>query len=90
MLTVTEPSGEILLSYTSFPRVSLLEPKDFIFLSPGETIEVNFEIAHLYDLKAGNSYSVFATYQNTLDPNKYTTAWKGELKSNVVVFEIVL
>ncbi len=86
-LVIIGPAEEKVPS-TAFISVRTLELEDFGTLASGENITVSEDIEGNYYFQAGKVYSVFAVYQNTLDPDKYTTAWKGELKSNVVVFEI--
>lgn len=89
--TITGPSGE---TVPFAARINARPPteKDFVSLSPGETIETTINIQRLHHMTDIGPYSVSAVYQNVMDPTSFPlhkSAWKGEITSNVVVFEIV-
>jgi hypothetical protein len=86
--TIEGPLGK-LAPFIARVNVRPTRPNDFILLSPDETVEIFYDIESLYYLEDIGSYSIFAIYQNALDPDEITNAWKGELKSNVIVFEVV-
>jgi len=82
------PLGDVHPSFRVTVRHLL--PEDFVVLSPGETIEKSFDIQKIYDLTDIGPYSVSVVYQNAQDPGPFhRRAWKGEITSNVVDFEIV-
>lgn len=85
--TITGPSGKT-IPFTARVNVRALTEKDFVSLSPGETIDVSYDIERMYDLQHVGSYSIFAVYQNTINPETEKPAWQGEITSNVVIFEI--
>lgn len=60
---------------------------DFRELLPGEEILTNYELTKYYELEPG-AYSIQAVYDNESDPGDGRTAWKGEIKSNIVLIEI--
>jgi len=86
--TVKGPTDQ-LLPFIARVNVRPVKHSDFIILSPGETIVMPYELGTLYDLRDSGRYSIYAEYQNAIDPDRNITAWKGKLKSNEVVFEVI-
>jgi hypothetical protein len=81
------PSGEIIPAFRI--QMSPLTPEDFVTLSPGETIEKTLNIQRIYHPTDIGLYSLSAVYQNVMDPGLFSKkAWKGEITSNEVTFEI--
>jgi len=51
-----------------------------------ESARTLFIFGELYDIREPGKYFLQAVYQNQSDPGDGRTAWKGEIKSNVVTF----
>lgn len=60
----------------------------FIFLNPQDFISVSYDIERFYDLSEIGNYSVFAVYENQVDPENGLNSWKGTIKSNLVEFTV--
>lgn len=71
-------------------RVNIGDPADrhFTELAPGQSVEREFDLARTYDVSTPGSYTIQALYQNGTNPST-GPAWKGELMSNTVAFDIV-
>jgi len=67
----------------------LVGPKDFISLAPKDSFQINFDLrkGFVFPDESGH-YTIYVVYYNYFDPSWFSKAWKGELKSNVVNFEI--
>ena len=66
----------------------LVNPEDIKFLLPGKSIEVTYDINIDYEFNPGESYSVYAIYQNSSESDKSKLTWKGTLISNTLLFDI--
>ncbi|HQX10612.1 MAG TPA: hypothetical protein PLG23_09270 [Thermoflexales bacterium] len=75
------------LPFTS--RVNIGDPADrhFAELGPGQSLAREYALARTYDVSTPGRYTIQALYQNQTDPS-IGPAWKGELLSNTVAFEI--
>lgn len=60
---------------------------DFIDLSPGDDLEIVYDLRSGYSIDEQGYYYVLVIYQNQSDPADGRVAWKGEVGSNVVRFE---
>lgn len=88
VFVINGPSGEINPPFRI--QASPLTPDDFILLSPGETVVNTFDIQKIYHLTEIGTYSISVVYQNMMNPGSFhKEAWKGEITSNVVSFEII-
>jgi hypothetical protein len=61
---------------------------DFTPLQPGSSIQMEYDLEDFYLLNETGAYSVFAIYENQFDPNNNYSAWKGQIESNKLQFEI--
>jgi hypothetical protein len=86
-LVIKSPSGDFPDTTGNWRNRFIIEG-DFIVLSPRRGILASYNIQSYYTLDEYGTYSVYAVYQNQLDPQKGSTAWKGDLTSNTVHFEI--
>ena len=70
-------------------RVNIGDPADrhFAELAPGQSIAREYPLERTYDVSAPGRYTIYALYQNQTDPS-IGPAWKGELTSNTVTFEV--
>lgn len=75
------------LPFTS--RVNIGDPADrhFAELAPGQSLAREYALERTYDVSSPGRYTIQALYQNQTDPS-IGPAWKGELTSNVVAFDI--
>ena len=86
-LVIKSPSGDFPDTTGNWRNRFIIE-SDFIVLSPRRGILASYNIQSYYTLDEYGVYSVYAIYQNQLDPQKGSIAWKGKLTSNTVYFEI--
>lgn len=86
---VIAPSGQE-LSFLSKINTGFPKLKHFIELQPGEFVDNVCLISGHYHLAQEGIYSIQAFYENQFDPaSKDTSAWKGQLSSEVITFSIV-
>ena len=85
-LMIHNPAGDE-LPFTS--RVNIGDPADrhFAELGPGQSLAREYALERTYDVSAPGRYTIQALYQNQTDPS-IGPAWKGELTSNTVTFEV--
>jgi len=85
---ITSPSDEEILFGWRY-EAPLLTSKDFISLAPGESIQNVFYLKEGYIFQNEYGiYQIYLVYYNYYDPSQFTSAWKGELTSKIVKFEI--
>lgn len=84
---IKTPSGNVATTKGNWRNRFIVE-SDFIVLWPGMGILASYNLQRDFILDEYGTYSIYATYQNQLDPQKGSAAWKGELTSNTVYFEI--
>jgi hypothetical protein len=88
-LRVVTPSGEELDFRAKINR-GRPKPEDFVELQPGESVQGVCQISWYYHLDQEGTYSVQAFYESQSDPKPGDTlAWKGQLESNVVTFNVI-
>ena len=70
-------------------RVNIGDPADrhFAELGPGQSLAREYALERTYDVSAPGRYTIQALYQNQTDPS-IGPAWKGELTSNTITFEV--
>ncbi|HSA98834.1 MAG TPA: hypothetical protein VLF17_07120 [Candidatus Nitrosotenuis sp.] len=69
-------------------RVRRLRDNDFMILDSAHPIQVEYDLKEFYLLDETGTYIVSAIYQNQSDPQNGLSAWKGQLESNTLQFEI--
>lgn len=86
--SIKSPSGNYVQLGIRY-RAPELSAEDFVSLSRGESIQFSFDLKkdRIFPDEYG-LYSVFLVYVNYYDPSWFSMAWKGELTSNTVYFEI--
>ena len=84
---VTDPAGSA-LAFNARVNVGLPKAKDFKDLAAGEIIVREYAIDQFYTLAGPGRYTVQAVYQNQSDPPDGRAAWQGELRSNLIAFEV--
>lgn len=75
------------LPFGAYITVFPPERDDFVTLSPGEVIEEYYDLQSVYAIDEGGKYILIAVYFNNMDPDDGRIAWKGELTSNIVIFD---
>ncbi len=80
-------SAGVELPFTSRVNIGHPEDRHFAELGPGQQLEREYPLGRTYPLTAPGRYTVQALYQNATDPST-GPAWKGELRSNSVAFEV--
>src|SRR6185503_15905038 len=84
---VTDPAGSA-LEFNAWVNVGLPKARDFRDLAAGEIIVREYAIDQFYALAGPGRYTVQAVYQNQSDPPDGRAAWQGELRSNLIAFEV--
>lgn len=85
---ITSPTGTDIRSALRY-EAGKLDAQDFVSLEPGESIDLRFDLREFTPFpEEYGKFTVFAIYYNYFDPSPFSTAWKGELQSNLVEFEI--
>jgi hypothetical protein len=67
------------------------ESNEFIVLHPGQTDSATYILSKRFNMTEAGVYYVEAYYENSFDPPgplKMPSAWKGNLKSNKIIFTI--
>jgi hypothetical protein len=84
---VITPSGQK-AGFLPKVRMSRLNDDDFVILYAGHSIQKEYDLEEFYSLDEIGTYTVHAIYENQFDPQNGISAWKGQLESNTLQFEI--
>lgn len=87
LFVIVSPSGTSATKKGNW-RVGRIVESDFMVLWPRRGILGSYELQRYFILDEYGTYSISVMYNNRLDPQKGSDAWKGELVSNTVYFEI--
>jgi hypothetical protein len=84
---VLDPSG------TEVPlgaRINLRPPgeTDFSVLAPGAAVQRDYSLREFYSFDQPGQYTISAVYQNAGDAPSGKEAWKGEVRSNIVIITV--
>jgi len=84
---ITSPSGAEVFSRWRFDAPPL-STENFVTLPSKGRIEQEFNLQDDFVLDEFGTYQMYMVYYNNYDPSIFSSAWKGELVSNTVTFEI--
>jgi hypothetical protein len=83
----TTPSGQE-AGFLVKIRMSPLNDDNFVILYSGDSIQEEYDLEEYYLLDEIGTYTTYAIYENQFDPQNGLSAWKGQIKSNTLQFEI--
>jgi len=87
LFVIESPSGNRATTRGNWNIRRIVE-SDFIVLSPRRGILGSYDLQRYFILDELGTYSIFVIYHNQIAPEKGSAAWKGELTSNTVHFDI--
>ncbi len=84
---IVSPSGQK-AEFKVKVNVSPLGNDDFTTLAAASSVQANYDLVTFYSLNETGNYSIYAVYENQLNPTDGRNAWKGRIESNKIEFEI--
>ena len=86
---ITDP-GMKMIPFSNKVNASM-ESNEFIVLHPGKTETATYILSKRFEFTETGNYNVTAYYENRYDPPaslNMAPSWKGDLKSNKVIFTL--